>query len=132
MAISREGWQKERDRSLICCHCVFSCQRATCKKHVLLFEGQGPFSELYVIVFREEREGIGTGAETQRQIQVLVLSRVRIHSFPGHWREDMVHEVVTGVLVPQKCRVSMPTSNSCKDPQQHSEGSSKISALLFQ
>lgn len=132
MAISREGWQKERDRSLICCHCVFSCQRATCKKHVLLFEGQGPFSELYVIVFREEREGIGIGAETQRQIQVLVLSRARTYSFPGHWREDMVHEVVTGVLVPQSFRVSMPTSNSCKDPQQHSEGSSKISALLFQ
>lgn len=75
----------------------------------------------------ETREGIDTDAESQIQIQALVLPRVRILSFSGHWREGMVHEVVTGMLAPQRCRVSMPTSNSCKDPQQHPEGSSKLS-----
>lgn len=46
VAINREGWQKERDRSVVFCHWLVLCQRATCKRHVLLFHGQGPFSEL--------------------------------------------------------------------------------------
>lgn len=126
MAITREGWQKERYRSLLCCHWLVSCQRATCKRHVLLF--WRPRSLLWTFYDSVQTgEGLGTGAETQRQIQVLVLPRVRIHSFSGHWREDIVHEVVTRMLIPQSCSVSMPTSNNRKDAQQHAEGCTKFS-----
>lgn len=61
--------------------------------HALPFECHGPLFEHYVIVLREGREGVEAGAETQRQIQVLVFSRVGIHSFLGPQRR--VHKVVT-------------------------------------